>query len=70
MGLSISYDSISQIEDWIATSACKRFEDYGVVVPSCGLSVPMDDSNNEEVDTRIMVHILHALEQGAETVLV
>ena len=40
------------------------------MVPSCGLSVPMDDCNHEEADTRIMVHIRHALEQGAETVLV
>ena len=35
MGLSISYDRIMQIEEWIATSACERFEDDGVVVPSC-----------------------------------
>jgi hypothetical protein len=35
MGLSISYDRIMQIEDWIATSACERFEADGVVVPSC-----------------------------------
>ena len=34
MGLSISYDRIMQIEDWIATSACERFEDDGAVVPS------------------------------------
>ena len=70
MGLSISYDRIRQIEDWIATSAYEQFEDDGFVVPSCGLSVPMDDCNHEEADTRIMVHIRHALEQGAETVLV
>ena len=67
MGLSISYDRIRQIEDWIATSAYKQFEDDGFVVPSCGLSVPMDDCNHEEADTRI---IRHTLEQGAETVLV
>ena len=30
----------------------------------------MDDCNHEEADTRIMVHIRHALEQGAETVLI
>ena len=30
----------------------------------------MDDCNHEEADTRIMVHIRHALEHGAETVLV
>lgn len=35
MGISISYDRIMQIEDWIATSACERFEDERVVAPSC-----------------------------------
>ena len=42
----------------------------GQAVSACGLSVPMDDCNHEEADTRIMVHIQHALEHGAETVLV
>ena len=42
----------------------------GQAVSACGLSVPMDDCNHEEADTRIMVHIWHALEHGAETVLV
>ena len=42
----------------------------GQVVSACGLSVPMDDCNHEEADMRIMVHIRHALEHGAETVLV
>ena len=42
----------------------------GQAVSACGLFVPMDDCNDEEADTRIMVHIRHALEHGAETVLV
>ena len=42
----------------------------GQAVSACGLSVPMDDCNHQEADTRIMVHIRHALEHGAETVLV
>ena len=42
----------------------------GQAVSACGLSVPMADCNHEEADTRIMVHIRHALEHGAETVLV
>ena len=29
----------------------------GQAVSACGLSVPMDDRNHEEADTRIMVHI-------------
>ena len=42
----------------IATSACEQFEDDGFVVPSCGLSVPMDNCNHEEADTRIMdIHV-------------
>lgn len=35
MGISISYDRVMQIEDWITTSACERFEDDGVVSPAC-----------------------------------
>ena len=35
MGISISYDRIIQIEDWIATSASERFEEDGVVAPAC-----------------------------------
>ena len=31
---------------------------------------PIHDCNHEEVDTKIMVHIRHTLEQGAETVLI
>ena len=42
----------------------------GQAVSACGLSVPMDDCNHEEADTRIIVHIRHTLEHGAETVLV
>ena len=42
----------------------------GQEVSAGGISVPMDDCNHEEADTRIMVHMQHALEQGAETVLV
>ena len=35
MGISISYDRVMQIEDWIATSASERFEEDGVVAPAC-----------------------------------
>ena len=42
----------------------------GQAVSACGLSVPMDDCNHKEADTRIMVLIRHALEHGAETLLV
>ena len=34
MGLSISYDRIMEIEDWIATATCERFVEDGVVSPA------------------------------------
>lgn len=35
LGISISYDRVMQIEDWITNSACERFDDDGVVAPAC-----------------------------------
>ncbi|KAJ8353418.1 hypothetical protein SKAU_G00209850 [Synaphobranchus kaupii] len=35
LGISISYDRIMQIEDWLATSTCEGFEADGVVAPAC-----------------------------------
>ena len=35
MGISISYDRVIELEDLIATSVCKRFEEDGVVSPAC-----------------------------------
>lgn len=35
MGISISYDQVIQIEDWLAKATCERFEVDGVVVPAC-----------------------------------
>ena len=61
---------ISRIESFSrppTTSVCVT---SGQAVSACGLSVPMDDCNHKEADTRIMVHIRHALEHGAETLLV
>ena len=33
-GISISYDRIMEIEEWIATSTCERFVEDGVVSPA------------------------------------
>ena len=33
MGISVSYDKVMQIEEWLATAVCGRFED-GVVAPT------------------------------------
>lgn len=35
MGLSISYDRVMELEEWIASSLCEKFEEEGVVVPTC-----------------------------------
>ena len=35
MRISVSYDRDMELEDWIATSVCERFEEDGVVVPAC-----------------------------------
>ena len=34
MGLSISYDRVMELEDWLATSVCESFEEDGVVFPA------------------------------------
>ena len=60
----------SKIESFTWPPTKSIYITSGQAVSACGLSVPMDDCNHEEADTRIMVHIRHALEQGAETVLV
>ena len=34
MGISISYNRVIELEEWIATSVCERFEEDSVVVPA------------------------------------
>ncbi|CAB3995763.1 Hypothetical predicted protein [Paramuricea clavata] len=34
MGISVSYDRVVQIEEWLATAVCEKFEDDGVVAPT------------------------------------
>ena len=35
LGISVSYDRIMQIKDWIVTSLCQRFREDGCVSPAC-----------------------------------
>ena len=35
LGLSVSYDRLMEIEDWLATAIAKRFEEDGCVSPVC-----------------------------------
>ena len=34
MGICISYNRVLELEEWIATSVCERFEEDGIVVPA------------------------------------
>ena len=61
---------ISKIESFSRLPTKSVCVTSGQAVSACGLSVPMDDCNHKEADTRIMVHLRHALEHGAETLLV
>ena len=42
----------------------------GQGVVCIGDSIPMQNCNREEADTRIVVHVLHALKQGEQTICV
>ena len=35
VGVCVSYDRVLELEDWIASSVCERFEEDGVVTPAC-----------------------------------
>ena len=35
MGISISYDRVLELEEWIATAVCEQFGEDGVVAPAC-----------------------------------
>ena len=60
----------SKIESFHRPPTNKVYVTSGQGVSACGSSVQMDDCNHEEADTKIMVHIRHALEQDARTVQV
>ena len=42
----------------------------GQVVVSIGETIPGQNFNHEKADTRIVVHVLHALKQGDQTIYV
>ena len=35
MGISISYDRVLELEEWIATAVCEQSKEDGVVAPAC-----------------------------------
>ena len=35
LGISVSYERVLELENWIGTSVCERFEEKGVVIPAC-----------------------------------
>jgi len=34
IGISISYDRVMELEEWITTSVCEQFEKDGIVAPT------------------------------------
>ena len=55
---------------WPPTKAIYVTSGQAVSGQAFGFSSMMDCCNHEEADTRIVVHLQHALKQGAKTVLV
>ena len=48
----------------------KRYVTSGEFVLSMGSSMAMQNPNHEEADIRIVVHVMHALQQGTKTIQV
>ena len=60
----------SKVEELKLPPAKAAYVTSGQAVVSIGASTPMKNCNHEEADTRVVVHIVHALEQGAKTIQV
>ena len=60
----------SKVEEFIWPSDKDVYVTSGQAVSSFGCSSSMNSCNHEEVDTRVAVHVLHALQQGLKTVQV
>ena len=60
----------SKVEELKLPPAKATYVTSGQAVVSIGASTPMKNCNHEEADTRVVVHIVHALEQGARTIQV
>ena len=58
----------SKVEQFNCPPAKAVYVTSGQSVVSIGSNTPMQHCNHEEADTRVVVHILHALEHGEKTV--
>ena len=54
----------SKVDEFIWPSDKDVHVTSGQAVSSFGCSSPMNSCNHEEADTRVAVHVLHALQQG------
>ena len=59
-----------KVEELKLPPAKAAYVTSGQAVVSIGASTPMKNCNHEEADTRVVVHTVHALEQGAKTIQV
>jgi len=60
----------SKVEEFIWPSDKDVYVTSGQAVSSFGWSSPVNSCNHEEADTRVPVHVVHALQQGLKTVQV
>ena len=60
----------TKVEQFNCPASTAMYVPSGQSVLSISSGSPMQSCNHEEADTRVVVHILHALEHGERTVLV
>jgi hypothetical protein len=60
----------SKVEDFACPPGKSIFITSGESVIAIGSNSSMQNCNHEEADTRVVVHILHALRQGNKTIQV
>ena len=60
----------TKVEQFNCPASTAMYAPSGQSVLSISSGSPMQSCNHEEADTRVVVHILHALEHGERTVLV
>ena len=60
----------TKVDEFNCPEAKAVYVTSGQSVLSIGSGIPMPSCNHKEADTRVVVHVLHAQEQGKKTVLV
>ena len=67
---SMNKKELSKVGQFSSLPANAVFVTSGQAVVSIGENIPVQNCNHEKADTRIVVHVLHALKQGKQTIYV